>query len=667
MNINRNLISLKCILFLVFGAIGSLFPFLPLHMNSLGLSKDESIVVSIVAPIIALIGPLVAAPLADRLAGTSSNTSKGRNGAYLRVMIAVSLAFATILYWLLLVIPPIKKNANVTFICNEEGGYVLQDRCGTNCYDWNTDKGSLLVKNCIYTCNETSAYQVHESTLPSFLKESHEATGSDSDSYYDGDSGSDVIPDLEVEVTTTPAPAVETATGIYFEPHPHMCYRNDTGYDLCEVYTDYSKPINFHIGLKSSVPFSSPENRTCKFPTFESFQCRIRPDVQKNLTNYVKDCKPIVICEIHNPYNNENSLLERSQCGNSSFWLYIFVRSIADLFLAATVVLITTAVVIATRETSTGRGDVGKQFAAGALGFAIFAPIIGGCANGGYLESIICFTVLAALAVLLLLADNSIPLSPPEWWWHTRCGLLALPMSSVRKYGWEVASLGLVLFLLGVFWSAIDSFLPWHIVNEENGEPLVIGMTVTVGAIPAVIFLIFAEIFVDYCGHNNILIFCFVNYICHHLGLMFFDNAWYILICEWLEVFTLHIMYITTVLYLRHLVPRKFTACGQALPIIAHFCLGRCIGVVLGGLAFSDFNSEYVFQNVHKYFCVAAVVVAIIYFCLYHFYLKAYCIPPVHLPPAPAPALIQSMNGNGAYTPLRVYHNSKSKKGHFRY
>lgn len=53
------------------------------------------------------------------------------------------------------------------------------------------------------------------------------------------------------------------------------------------------------------------------------------------------------------------------------------------------------------------------------------------------------------------------PLSPPEWWWHTRCGLLALPMSSVRKYGWEVAGLGIILFLLGVFWSSIDAFLPW--------------------------------------------------------------------------------------------------------------------------------------------------------------------------------------------------------------
>jgi len=53
------------------------------------------------------------------------------------------------------------------------------------------------------------------------------------------------------------------------------------------------------------------------------------------------------------------------------------------------------------------------------------------------------------------------PLSPPEWWWHTRCGLLALPMSSVRKYGLEIAALGIILLLLGVFWNAIDSFLPW--------------------------------------------------------------------------------------------------------------------------------------------------------------------------------------------------------------
>lgn len=55
-------------------------------------------------------------------------------------------------------------------------------------------------------------------------------------------------------------------------------------------------------------------------------------------------------------------------------------------------------------------------------------------------------------------------------------------------------------------------------VKIEDGEPLIIGLTITVGALPAVIFLIYAEKIVDYCGHSNILIYCFVNYIIHHLG-----------------------------------------------------------------------------------------------------------------------------------------------------
>ncbi|XP_074025970.1 uncharacterized protein [Leptinotarsa decemlineata] len=194
-----------------------------------------------------------------------------------------------------------------------------------------------------------------------------------------------------------------------------------------------------------------------------------------------------------------------------------------------------------------------------------------------------------------------------------------------------------------------------------------IGLTLTIGALPAVIFLVFAERIVDYCGHNNILIFCFVNYIWHHIALMFIDNAAYLLFCKWMEIFTLHIMYITAVLYLRHLVPQKFTACGQALPIVAHFCLGRSIGSLLGGMAYTEYNSEYTFQRVNGGFAVAACSVAIFYFVIYHFYLKPKCAPPMHLPPEPAPAVIQNMNGNGSYTPLRVYHNSKSKKGHFRY
>lgn len=52
------------------------------------------------------------------------------------------------------------------------------------------------------------------------------------------------------------------------------------------------------------------------------------------------------------------------------------------------------------------------------------------------------------------------------------------------------------------------------------------------------------------------------------------DYSW-IVVCEVLEVFTLSLVWVTAVLYFRHLVPRKYTTTGQALPVIAHFCIGK--------------------------------------------------------------------------------------------
>lgn len=51
-----------------------------------------------------------------------------------------------------------------------------------------------------------------------------------------------------------------------------------------------------------------------------------------------------------------------------------------------------------------------------------------------------------------------------------------------------------------------------------DGEALLIGLTIAIAALPAILYFIWAEKIVDYCGHSNILIYCFVNYIIHHLG-----------------------------------------------------------------------------------------------------------------------------------------------------
>ncbi|KAL3266015.1 hypothetical protein HHI36_010204 [Cryptolaemus montrouzieri] len=679
MRVNPNLISLKCVIFLFFGGIGSIFPFLPLHMNDIGLSKNDAVTITAVAALVATLGPLIVAPLADRLAGNFSGGTRSKSGKYLKVMIAICLLLSVLCYWLLTTIPRIPKRPEkrgplqASFTCNENGGYILQDRCDNEegCYNWNSDKqGTVLVKNCDFTCGATPSWTNEITTEPSIIETTSSSQGDEA--VYE-ENPDDWNPPVEAEilpadVSTTPAAVINQ--GIV--PIPHMCYMtgpSDNRIQICEVYTVYSETIAFELSLRPNEndTHSNESNNFCRYPIATDFSCRMPKEVINNLTSENIDCEPVIACEIHWPYNNTNSLLERSQCGydNISYYLYILIRSIADIFPVAALVLIDTAIVIATRETSTGRGDVGKQFAAGALGLAIFPPLVAWIGDGTYLAAIITFTILMVIAAIILLFDNQMPLSPPEWWWHTRCGLLALPMSSIRKYGFEVIALGIVFFVLGIYWNSIDAFLPWHIVKLDNPSAIIIGLSYTVAALPAVVFLIFAEKIIDYCGHSNILILCFVYYIVHHLALIVIEIAPLILVCEILEIITLHLMWVTAVLYLRHLVPRKFTACGQALPVIAHFCLGRYIGSLLGGLAYSTYPDN--FKTVHKWFSATASSTAIIYFTAYHCYLKFYCIPPTQLPPDPAPSTVQHMNGNGSYTPLRVYHNSSSKKGHFRY
>lgn len=68
--------------------------------------------------------------------------------------------------------------------------------------------------------------------------------------------------------------------------------------------------------------------------------------------------------------------------------------------------------------------------------------------------------------------------------------------------------------------------------------------------------------------------------------------------------------------------------------------LGRCFGALFGGMAYSEYPDN--FRDVHTAFTIAAAIAASLYFITYHFYLKPKCAAPVHLPPDPAPAVIQS-------------------------
>nr|XP_022901472.1 uncharacterized protein LOC111414384 [Onthophagus taurus] len=674
MKIKENLITLKCVLFCFFGGISCLFPFLLNHMTSKGLTKDMSWIISTVAACVAILGPAIAGPVADKFAGGFGGSKISKSGTYLRVMIAICMILSAVFYPLLLAIPTVVKTPpEVTFICDEQGGAIIQEGCGPEktCYNWNEEeRGLLKVSKCRFTCESDIKLT---STTTTISPEEYTSTASeeyDGADYNDSDLVEVEPKDDDEDEYEFPRRSNATMDVI---PLPHLCYTRDNGDGICEVFSKYSNPIALNVNLKPSNGHYS-DNGTeelCKYHIGNNFRCRIPEKITSNLTAVAPDCRPIVRCDLYEPYNiSQGGKLVVSECGysNISFWLYLITRSIADIFPAAVVTLLDAAVIIATRETSTGRGDVGKQFAAGVLGFALFAPIISNVdvwSDGGVdvmTVSLISFAVLMVLGAIIILVDGKMPLSPPEWWWHTRCGLLAMPMSSVKKYGLEIGALSLILVMLGIFWNAIDVYLPWRIASL-GGPPVIVGLSITIGALFAIFFMLIAERFVDYCGHTNLLITAFVLYIIQYTGMAFITEAWFLLICEALEIFTLHLLWITAVLYLRHLIPRKFTVSGQALPVIAHFCLGRVIGAYIGGFAHS--GDKFQFIEFHQWMAVAAAIIAIIYFFSYHMYLKPKCAAPTQHPPRPTPALIQ--NGNGSYTPLRVYHNGRAKKGQFRY
>lgn len=61
-------------------------------------------------------------------------------------------------------------------------------------------------------------------------------------------------------------------------------------------------------------------------------------------------------------------------------------------------------------------------------------------------------------------------------------------------------------------------------------------------------------------------------------GLALMDSPWYALLTHSLESITLVLVFVTLVLYMRHLFPRRLIASGQAVPVIASFCIGNAIG-----------------------------------------------------------------------------------------
>ncbi|XP_013185915.2 uncharacterized protein LOC106131367 [Amyelois transitella] len=682
--VNKNLVTLKCVLFCFLSGVGCIFPFLPLHMLSLGLDRGEARLISAVAPCIALLGPALLGPFIDKLSvgrgSTGGAPAPSGSGRLLRITTAVCLILSALFYTLLLTIPAAERHEarrpNVLFMCDENSAYVMQEVCKEDmrCNRWSGEKsGVIALTSCEYGCADDNMTWVKQPFAISEMSD---------------DTTAGPLFSL-TNMTWQEAVFFDDDNNSYEEFPPHLCYNG-----LCTVYMQHEARLRLPLSLLAPGP---PEDNTtsdagwCTYRTSGASKCVVPPQRLRDL-NFESSgpCRPAVRCLVLDPYDEPDGVLADAECrrvvGDPAFTFttYFILRVLADIWPIAALALLGAACVIATRETSLGRGDVGRQLAFGTLGLAIFPPLAGLAADSmpdnPFLVPFIMHAVFMLIGALILLIDKHMPLSTPEWWWHTATGALALPFSAVRRYGAETAAVFAVVTLLGVLWSGIDSYLPWTIKDiyetaTELNETVAfedtatkVGLTLTVGALPAVPALLWAEALVDYIGHSNVFITAFIFYCLRYTGLAYGTDYNWIVVCEILEIFTLSLVWVTAMLYFRHLVPRKYTATGQALPVIAHFCIGRCIGAIIGGMVRAEPTSLDSQRGIYRALGVVSLLAAAIYLALYHLLLAPRCAAQ---PVAPPQHLLQGLNANGGsngtYSPMRVYHEERSRKGHFRY
>ena len=125
LHINFKLLPLKVILFAYNGAVSALYPFMTIHMKSLGFTLTEIAVTYAVMPVVSFFGPPIGGFLADR------------TGNY-KVVFMAFLAFTTVSHTLLLFVPPITTvnshvdlplpDFTVTYHCSNSSSYFSHEK-----------------------------------------------------------------------------------------------------------------------------------------------------------------------------------------------------------------------------------------------------------------------------------------------------------------------------------------------------------------------------------------------------------------------------------------------------------------------------------------------------------------------------------------------------------
>ncbi|KFB50228.1 hypothetical protein ZHAS_00018299 [Anopheles sinensis] len=624
---SKHNLSLKCVLFLFYGGLGCIYPFLQSNMSRKGFAYSEIYWISVIIPLVALLGPIVFALVVDKWA-TKNAFAYGKR---LRILTALTLVASIVLYVLLMFAvsrtpPPEPCEPQVSFLCNRKGASIVQEKCSDSgvCHDWTGQKSGLLnLENCTYTCQQENQFESNcyarlaKSAQLAWLRE-QEAEQADDGLVLDLGSGqgtmerdsddddNDGVPDVKDRANATdldgdgvPDAEDDDDDNDGIPDAEDTDDDNDGIPDEKDLDDDNDGIPDALEGRPATFDASSEKDAgdECNYP-LDGFRC---PVDKAWVKAQPAGCKPVVQCDIANPYANEDSLLHGTTCdgdedndgdddeGDSTFYYYLSVRSLLDFCLLGGLTLLNTIIVIATRDPATGVADFGRQLVWGAVGWIIFF-------NDDAEQPYMLFVLLYTTAAVILLSPLKMDLSPAEDWWQLR----TVPQKFVsahacQKYLRRCWLPFLVAIGLGSLWSVIDSIDESHMTNlpktDETGQDdgqrssvfqTIVRTVLLAGDLLAIPVLIFSRRIIETFGTCKILVGAFLSLVVRFILLAFLDYALWDVVEDWLLPTTLGLTWVTLVLHFRDILPRKVSALAQALPVIAHFGLGRFFGALIG-------------------------------------------------------------------------------------
>ncbi|XP_076043988.1 uncharacterized protein LOC143027029 isoform X2 [Oratosquilla oratoria] len=556
------LVPLKLLFFCLFAANTVLYPYLAVHLQSLGFRADRAAVVFAIIPMVSIFGPPVAGLFADRL---------GNFRMFFSLILAVSGFFSL----LLLVIPPVPlpPGLSLTLVYTptpfkldgspaekmSEVDPVISALPDDEFVSW------VIVQNM----TGCSVYEEYETTIGGL---------------HDIDIGTAEIT-ASANLTTVTNTSLMTLLTLTTDHHV-VCPD-----DIELLVLSHSATNILYEGLAMYNFSLEPE------------------DLSKT------DPRLPLGCLIEIPGLCEPHTKDLIGAEALSFWLYLFLRSSLNAAVTGAFTLFEGATLSVLKKHD---GDYGLQRFWGYIGSMVFTPLSGWLIDyvsetddireTDYRPAFYLFMGLQICAALIALTVDL---------------RFKYPSKRVLKNIWlflqdpEVIMLLLSMFLAGAFFGFLEAFLFWFL-GDLGASKYLMGLTVTVGAVAALPFLIVASPIVNRFGHNAVISFAFLMYAVRFAGYSSIKSPIHALYFEALEGITVGLMLTAAIMYANELSTTENVVSLQGISGTLHYGVGKGVGCLVGGHMYHLLGARKTFRLM----TVASLVSALIFFIFHLVYIK---------------------------------------------